>query len=156
MKRLLLLFACFAGLGLAQAEYVALYDATLSGAASVVTVQAPATSAARTVRFTVAYVYCSVACDLTLERTGTAATATALAPAALNSTASTALTKAWRSSDVGAGTVIGKYSVPAGGTIVLDIKALTLSGAGTSKNLTLRTSAITGSAKVAIQFTEER
>jgi hypothetical protein len=155
MKKLLTLLVCFAGFAFAQADYVALYEASLTSAASVVTVQAPASSAARIVRFVGAYIYCSVQCDVSLERDGTAATATALTPVGVSSQAPAAKTKAFRSSDVGVGTVIGKYTVPAGGTQVIDLTSVVIAGAGTGKNLTLRTASITGTARISIQFREE-
>lgn len=138
----------------AQAEYVALYEANLSAAASVITVQSPATGAARSVRFVGAYVYCAAVCDVTLERDGTAATATAITPAAVSLSAPAAQTKAYRSSDVGAGTVIGKYTIPAGGTQVIDLGSAVILRAG--GNLSLRTSSITGIARIAIQFREDQ
>src|SRR5574342_237649 len=84
--------------------FIATKQTSLSGAAEVITVQQPASNA-KTVSFIGAYVDCSVACTITLERDGSAATATTLTPVALNS--GTATATAWSGSDVGAGTVLG-------------------------------------------------
>lgn len=148
---LLVMMACAA---FAQADYVVMSEDSLTAAASVVTVQSPSSNAARVVRFVGAYVYCSVTCDVTLERNGTAATATSVTPVAVNASAPAAKTAAYKLSDVGAGTVIGKYTVPAGGTQVIDLASAAIMAPG--GNLSLRTSAITGGARIAIQFKEER
>ena len=57
--------------------YTAYREATLAGAAEVVTVQ-QAASPAKTIHLDAASVYCSVDCVVTIERNGTAATTTAL------------------------------------------------------------------------------
>ena len=155
MKRFLTLLLFSAGLTFAQSAYVAYNEAVLAGTASVVTVQQPASNSARIVRFVAASLYCSAACDVTLERNGTAATTTALTPTPINTTTSAAKAKAFSASNVGAGTVLSKYSLVAGGTMVIDLAVMNLSGTGTTKNLTFRTSAITGTARITVQFNEE-
>lgn len=149
---LLLLLA--AGSCFAQAGYVVMAEDSLTAAASVVTIQPPSSDAARTVRFVGAYVYCSVQCDVTLERDGSAATTTSMTVVGLNSSVPASKTLAFRSSNVGAGMALGKYTVPAGGTQVIDLGQLVLHGSG--GNVTLRTNSITGTARVAIQFSEDR
>lgn len=154
MKKLLTLLLCLAGLGSAQ-QYVAYKEAALSAAASVVTVQQPAATAPRVLRFANATLYCSAACDITLERSGTAATATALTPTPLKPSIPAAKALAFHTSDVGVGTVLNKFSLAAGATLTVDLSAVSFIGTGTTKNLTLRTSSITGTARIAIQFSEE-
>lgn len=125
----------------------------LSNSAEVVTIQQPA-SGSRTVVFKRASIYCSVACTVTLERDGTAATATSLTVVKAHSGAATATATAWRGSDVGVGTVVSKHYIGAGTTLPLDLSAMYLIGDGTAKNLTLRTSAITGTAVINILWEE--
>lgn len=158
MQRLILLLLCACGIAAAQGgrQYVVSRTASLSSAAAVVTVQQPASGAASVVHFVGAYVYCSAACDVTLERNGTAATATATTPVSVNSSVPAAKSTAFYSSDVGTGSTIGTYSLPASGSQVLDLSAVYLYGSGTSKNVTVRTSAITGTVKIVIQFSEEQ
>lgn len=152
MKRLLFaLLVC--AVGLAAQEYTATKETDLSGAAEVVTVQQPATGA-KTVRFVGAYIYCSVACNVTLERTGTAATSTALTRVPVHEDMAAAVATAWSSSNVGVGSVVGKYSIAAGGSTSIPMETMALYGNGTGKNVTLRTSSITGNVKIIIQWKE--
>lgn len=149
MKRLALLFVL--ALCAQAQDYVAVKETALTGAAEVITIQQPATGAL-TVRFKTAWVDCSVACTITVERNGTGATATTLTPSPLNS--GTAKAKAWSGSNVGTGTVISKFSLPAGSGVPLNLAGITLVGNGISKNLTIRTSSITGTVHINIVWTE--
>jgi len=133
--------------------FIATKQTSLSGAAEVVTVQQPV-SGARTVSFIGAYVDCSVACNITLERDGTAATATALTVVALNS--GTPAATAWSSSDVGTGTVLARYKIPATGGLPINLAMKSMSGANTAKNLTLRTDSITGTVTITVVWTENK
>ena len=103
-----------------------------------------------------ARVQCSVECNLTLERDGTAATTTAATPVALLPQAPAAVTKAFVASNVGAGSVVGRYTITAGDWERIDLTRFRLFGLGTAKNLTLRFASMTGTVKVIILFTEER
>lgn len=147
-----LLFALFAiALGcIAQPtryEYVVHYTYSLSSAAAVTTLQQPSTGGKR-VEFKTAYVECSVACTVTVERDGTAATATALTPTKVNAFAPTAAFNAFRNSDVGSGTALSPaYSVPAGGSIAIDLSGVFMEGSGTGINVSLRTNSVTGTVK---------
>ncbi len=143
---------------LAQAQPTAgLYCATkttaLVGAAEVITIQQPATGA-RSVAFSGASIYASVEAGLTLERDGTAASSTTLAVAKLNASADTNAALAWSSSNVGSGTTLAAYTIPAGQTMVLDLNGIWMLGNGTAKNLTLRTASITGTVKVNVCWSE--
>jgi hypothetical protein len=155
MRTGILLFAvCLLALGQPQAGfYCATKTTALSGAAEVVTVQQPATGA-RSVSFSGASIYASVETGLLLQRDGTAASSTTLAPAKLNASADTAAATAWSSSNVGSGTTLAAYTVPAGGTLVLDLSGIWLLGNGTAKNLTLRTASVTGTVKINICWRE--
>ena len=113
---------------------------TLAAASGVVTVQLPA-GTLRNVSFTGVAVYCSVACEFTVERDGTLATTTARQPAPLNASDGNGTAMLYYSSNVGAGTTIARYVVPAGGTIPLSLTSKFLTA---GQNFTIRTDAITG------------
>lgn len=159
-------FVCFTGflvlaalsLPLAAQSYVVSKSASLSSAASVVTVQNTATNT-RVVRITGAYVYCSIACSFTVERNGTAATGTALSVYGLSPSSPAAVVTAYHTSDVGSGTVLETFNVPAASSRsipFLDEKGagMIILPQGTSNNFTIRTSSISGTADIVISFTE--
>lgn len=126
---------------------------SLSGAAEVITVQQPATGSRR-VLFNAAYVDCSVACTVTLERSGTPATATALTVNRINAGETAPSVLAFSGSDVGAGTVLSVISLSAGGSTVIDLTAMKWEKGTTTTNMSLRTSSITGTVHITIQFSE--
>ena len=156
MRTGILLFAvCLLALAQPQAGlYCATKTTALSGAAEVITIQQPATGA-RSVSFSGASIYASVETGLLLQRDGTAATSTALTPAKLNDSAEATAVTAWHTSNAGAGTTLAAYTVPAGGTLVLDLNGLWLLGNGTAKNLTLRTASVSGTVKINICWRED-
>lgn len=151
MKRLATLFLL---VGLAPAQiwqnYTYEKSTSLSSAAETVTIHLP-TGSDKTVKFVGASVYCSVACTFTLERDGTAPTTTIATPPELNGGTSGSA-RAYHTSNVGSSTVIKNYTVAAGTEfgILLSEKGLT---AGT--NLTIRTSSITGTARIFFQWREQ-
>lgn len=133
--------------------YTVVRDATLSGAAEVVTIQQPATGASK-VRLLWASVYCSVACDVTQERNGTAATTTAATAAKVNpDKADSAAATVFHTSNVGVGTVISKTPT-SGGTATISFDKIVLVGDGTTKNYTIRTSSITGRVVIVLAWEE--
>lgn len=134
-------------------DYAATKATTLAAAAEVVTIQQPAATAA-TVRFVGVYLDCSVACTYTLERNGTAASATTLTTVSLNAGSAASKALAWSGSNAGAGTVLFRGSLPAGGGVTLNLSGIVLSGVGTTKNVTLRTNSITGDVKIDFRWTE--
>jgi hypothetical protein len=152
--KILLLCAAFAVAlwGQSPPVYVATRSTTLTAAAEVITVQQP-TAVLKVVQFKGVAVTCSVACDITLERDGTAATATALTPVALHRLMPATTVNAYRSSNVAVGTVLATYSITAGGLLALDLSDKFLFGAG--ENLTIRTSSITGTVQITIQWSEK-
>ena len=125
----------------------------LSGAAEVITVQQPATNSRR-VEFDRAYVDCSVACTVTLERTGTPATTTTLAPLNINTGETGITVKAFSSSNVGIGTVLSVISLPASGAVVIDLSKIRFEKGTNTTNLTFRTSSISGTVDIVIQARE--
>lgn len=155
MKKLLLLplffLPCFAQ------EYAVTKTTTLAGAAEVITVQQPATGA-RQVTFRSFYIDCSVACTISLERNGSAATSTTLAVNNINPGEGAATTTAWSSSNVGTGTVLAKYNINAGGSMTVDLTGIYFNQGnplGTATNLTIRTSSITGTVDIIVRYWEK-
>jgi hypothetical protein len=129
---------------------------TASAATSdVVTVQQVA-NGYKTVFFEKAWVYCSAACSFTLEQRGTAATTTALTPAALNQSPPSAVA-AFSASNVGTGAYVSNaYNVAAGGTFVVDLSYMFLNqNGGTAQNLSIRVSSASGTISTTIQWVEQ-
>lgn len=148
----LAVFLFVAGTVLGQ-SFCASKAQSLSGAATAVTVQQPIFNG-KTTRFHGAWVDCSVACTLTLKRDGSAASATSLTVTKLNSGGAAATATAFYDSNVGAGTSIATYNIPAGGGLGLDLSAFYLTGSGTTKNLTLAIGSITGNTTITICWNE--
>ena len=131
------------------------FDDSPAAGASVLTIQQPATGSL-TVEALWAKVYCSVDCVITLERSGTAATATAATEVGTTASTSTATVTAFSDSDVGNGTTVDKYTIEAGKEIAVDLTAynLWLIGNGTTKNITLRSDSITGTVRMTLAWRE--
>jgi len=126
---------------------------TLSGTAEVITLQQPA-SDGNFIRVEDVEVWCSVACDVTLERDGAAATGTALTPI-VQITYGTSTTNAFHTSDAGVGTVITTKTLPLNTIIPIVFNGgLYLAPTSTGSNFTVRTSAITGDVKITIVWRE--
>lgn len=128
---------------------------TLTAAAEVLTVQHTATTN-RTLTFRYAYIYCSVACTVALERSGTAATSTTNAIVnnnPNNTFAQTTTATAYSTSNVGAGSVVNTYQVAAGAFQSIDLTNFILPS-GIADNLTLRTNSITGTVQLQLQWVE--
>lgn len=140
----------------AQNSYSVSKTTTLAGAAEVITVQGGTPANVKLVRavyFKAFDVTSSVACTVTLERDGTAASSTALDIAPLNNNMPASQAVAFSNSNVGTGTVLAQYSVPAGGQIAV---ALTNKQLYFGKdNLTLRISSITGTVNINLQWDEK-
>lgn len=151
---LALIPACLFAQAPISPQYVVVRAVSLSASGEAVTIQQPASSSKR-VQFTSADAYCSVACDVTIERDGTAATATAATIAKLNGEAPTPRATAFSASDVGTGTVIGKRTLSAGGLVRFDLNSKWLQGDGTATNLTIRISSITGDTKINVYWREQ-
>lgn len=136
-----------------QKLYTASREVTLSGTAEVVTIQQPATNSGQHFFMDGLAVYCSVDCTFTVERSGTAATTTAFTPAPVNPGTAVAKAQALHTSNVGSGTAIGKYWVAAGSEKVVGLRGLRLR-TNTRDNLTVRTSAITGTVRILVKWGE--
>ena len=122
--------------------------------AEAVTVQQVANSN-RILHFKTAYVECTVACTVTVERNGSAATSTEATPTPVNATSEAAVSKAFVASNVGSGTAISPaYSVAANGSIVLDMTAVYLYTAVTTDNVSIKIASASGNYKVLIQYEE--
>lgn len=154
MKTILtLLLSAFALLAQdGKLHYVAHKETSLSSAVEKVTIQQPSTGA-KTVTFTGAALYSSVAATFTLSQAGTPATNTALTPTPLNQ-APAATAKAFYSSDVGSGTTVVPYHVAAGQTLPIDLSSFYFAGNGITQNLTIASSSVTGTVSIDITWDE--
>jgi len=135
------------------------YNATcsfsLSGAATKMTIQQPA-SGSKTVRFVIAYIRSDAAITLTQTRNGTAATATT-ATVQKQPEAATATATAWCASNAGAGTALieaDAVQIPANSPQVLDLTRIQLKGDGTAINYNLGISTATAIGKITIIWEE--
>jgi len=140
-------------------------NVTLAAAATAVTIQQPATGSVN-VQLENAIVYCSVACQVSQSRAGTAATATAGTVRPLGSTpiGYSAPFNFFTASDVGAGTSQGGIIyVPAGGTVNICLSTLapgcagsgpvapiTLVTGNTNMNYTISVASMTGDVNITL------
>lgn len=155
MKRLLTTFALFSLAVFAQrGTYTVERKTALVGAAETITIQMPTAATATSAQMMKAAVYCSVECEITLERDGVAATATALTPVVSYTGSSTVSASAYRSSDVGIGSVVARYTVAAGLTLPLDLGDVSLMKKVSPENFSIRTAAITGTVIIVIKWRE--
>lgn len=151
--RLSVLVLAIASCALAQRQssYTAVRKATLSGAAEVLTLRVP-TGSAKTARLSAASIYASVATELTLERDGTYASGSAITPAKLNPELdATAVSLPTYGTSISGTTVIGQYTVPAGGTLVLDLYGVEVRA---TKSITIRTASVTGTVIITLKWYE--
>jgi hypothetical protein len=135
-------------------RYSVYREATLNAAAEVLTLQATGTTT-RTIYLERAHIYCSVDCAITVEQAGAAATAT-LATSSGKNTATSAQGKAYYASDVGVGATLAKYDITGAGMgLVLDLSGLQFaSGTGATRNVSIRTSSITGTVRIVLTWAE--
>lgn len=152
MKKLLTGLFVFSAVAFGQITYSANKTTSLSGAAEVVTVQQPASG--KLIEFVGVSVDCTVACAFTIERNGTAATTTSLTVVNVNPSETSPTAVAFSGSNSTGGTVIGRYSLAAGGAAVIDLRAVKIQATHVNKNLTIRTNSITGTVDINIVFTE--
>ena len=151
MNRLMIALL-FAGALLAQrGTYTVERKSALVAGAEIITVQLPTTADTVTAQMLKAGVYCSVECEITLERDGTAATTIAITPTRLRSADSVVTAAAYRSSNAGVGTVLARYIIAAGATMVLDLVDIRLAN---GENFSVRISSITGTAIIVIKWRE--
>lgn len=135
-------------------NFVASKRTVLTGATEVLTVQA--TSSSKRVAFVSAYVYCTVACTITLERNGTAATTTTQTPTQVNpSLGIVATATAYNTSNVGVGTVLWTYDLAGSQGLPINLAGISFApSAGNTNNITFRTSSISGTVNLSIQWQE--
>ena len=153
--RLILIICLFAGSLLAQrGTYTVERKSALVASPDAITVQLPTAALATSALMMKAAVYCSVECEITLERDGTAATATALTPVPLQTTFETVSANAYHSSNVGVGSVIARYTVAAGLTLPLDLVDVALLRNATPENFTIRVASMTGTIIRVIKWRE--
>lgn len=137
-----------------MSDFVVNKTTTLASAAEVITVQL-VTSKQSIVKFYGVYVDSTVATSFTVEINGAAATSTALTPVAINpSTGYTPQITGWSASNVGAGSVVARFSVGAGSGLYFDLSNVILTGSNTNTNLTVRSSSISGTVDINIYGAE--
>lgn len=134
----------------AQGTYVIERKSSLSASTEAITVQLPA-GTNRTLKLQDASVYCSAQCEATLERDGSLATTTAITPAKLNSTDATAAAQAFRSSNAGSGTSIGRQVIGAGQVFILDLQEV---GLKAGESFTVRIDSITATVIINVKWRE--
>jgi hypothetical protein len=134
--------------------YSAFYAATPTGGETVLTIQQPATGA-RDIRFLAASVYCSVACTASLEMNGSAASSATTTATKLDSRAPAAASVIYAASNSTGGTVINQYEIAAGSQVAVEGIGLVMGANVASKqNISIRISAISGSANIWIAWLE--
>lgn len=130
-------------------------DVVLSGAGTQFTIQQPAANA-KLVQLSSAVVYCSVACNVTQTQNGTAATAIAGTANPLLPFGRAASATVWTASNAGAGTPAGGVlHLAAGERVTLDLSAVAMGNTGTGTNYTIAISSITGTANIALFWSEK-
>lgn len=140
---LLMVSACIVAFGQQSGEYVA--QATTTA----LTIQQPASGTSQ-IQFRYASLSCASAQTATLSYNGTAATATAGTSVKLPGTLFPSSATVWTGSNVGAGTTVLTYPIPAGSvTYSFDLSPFKLGNGGTGFNLTIST---TGSCTIAIAW----
>lgn len=142
-------------LGEVPRVFSAACDMTLSGAVGSCTIQQPATGANK-VRLISASIYCSVACTVTQNRNGTAATTTAASVRDVNGKGVANTANVFTNSNVGAGS-IAVDPIQFQATIETGLgyeNTVYLVGSGTTNNYTWTSSSITGNFKVTVMWEE--
>jgi len=137
-----------------RGTYTATRKVALSGTAEVVTIQLPADAAATSAQLIDASVYCSVACELSLELNGSTATGTAVTAVATQSGYSAATAAVYRSSTSTGGAVQSIQEVPAGQTLLLDLADIGLRRLTSPENFTIRGPTMTGTIVITLKWRE--
>lgn len=153
MRKLLMLVLLSAATLLAQAArgiYSYEIGATLVNAWQVVTVQVPINAGVRNARMDSAAVYCSVQCEITVERDGALAT-TVAGRSRVVAGNPTSIATAYRASNAGIVDPLARLIVPAGATIIVDMADI---GLAAGQNATIRTEPITGIALINVKWRE--
>jgi hypothetical protein len=135
--------------------YILGKKSSLVAATQALTVQLPAVPT-KQVHFKVAYVYCSVDCNITVKVDGAAATATAVTPAKVNTWSPAATALGFTESDVGAGSTVitpGVIVIKGPGREILDLSNSWLFTTADT-NLTVAISSITGDVSIDILWEE--
>lgn len=152
MRVIALLAMLFTRLLPASESYSYFREVTLSASTDRLTVQQP-TTVIRTANFVGASIYCSVACTITMDRSGGIATSTAAIPTKVNPPAAAPTIVVFTASNGSAGTTINKYVLSAGQTLPIDLSAISLDV--TNSNLSFTTSSITGDVKIFLMWREQ-
>lgn len=135
-----------------MSDFAVTKTTTLAGTAEVITVQLPNTRT-NNVKFSGVYVDSTVATSFTIEINGAAATTTTLSPVGI-SVGYTPNINCFSASNVGTGSVIAAFSLAANTGLYFDLANVSLFGSNINQNLTVRSSAITGTVDINIYGSE--
>lgn len=156
-----LLFLLLSTLIVGRAETTGVYEifqeASLSSAVQKITLQQVA-SGTRDITIVSASMWCDVDTTFTLSVNGTAATATSGTVKKLNAWQQSATAAVWTSSNVGSGTTLRTYPFSAGAGIISTsfYKMVIPRNFGTTGNVTLSTTSITGNCKMSLTWEENK
>lgn len=123
----------------------------LSGAAEVLTVQQP-TSPTKVIRIKRVLIDATVACAITIERDGVAASTTAQTPVPVSNKTPASTALGYNTSNATSVTVLANHGIPANSLPIELPQDTTLFDA--SSNFTVRTASITGTVNITIEFEE--
>lgn len=132
--------------------YSAFWETTLAGTPGVLTIQLPARSGQK-LHLQSVNVLMPQDGDVTIERNGTAATATSMTAVGLNTSLSPTAT-VYRNSDVGVGTVVTKVSMTTGNNYGDLTTSVLAAGQATVQNFTVRTGNLTGVLRITLFWAE--
>lgn len=152
----LLLFLAPASILRAQSvpRFRAFREVTKSAAAEVLTIQIPARSSKKA-EFASLYIQTDADMDIVVELNGGSATSTAFSPVVVNLPGVSAVAGAFHTSNTAGGSTIDKFHLDGGSTAVFSLSGIVLGkGMSTPQNLTIRTTAFTGTVKIRVEWEE--
>lgn len=137
-------------------RYQAIHSQATATTDAITVQQVASTSAQHAVIFESAWVACGAGGSFVVQQDGAAATSTALAISALNTSPPTTVT-AWSGSNVGTGAFISAaYPIAVGGATSVDLSKFYLTqNGGTAQNLTIKVTCASGTIATTIQWVEK-
>lgn len=132
--------------------YTAYKETVLAAAAEVVTIRTPATGN-KSAFLLDSFLYCSVACEVTVEAQGTYSSGNTITPTKGRSTLGTSAILATSGTVITSTTVRIKYFLAAAEKLSLDLRGIFLTEVADA--LTFRTNAITGTVIIAARWEQK-
>jgi hypothetical protein len=133
--------------------YTVYKDTTLAGAAEVVTIRTPSSGSNKSAYMIDVDLYCSVACEVTIEMQGTYSTGTTITPVKGQSSKSASEILATSGTSISGTTVKTKKYLAAGETCPLDLIGIFLTEPADA--ITFRTNSITGQFTLTARFEQK-